>query len=596
MIQRELSGTGVGRRLAAALAAVLLAAACMTTGGGPTDTAGAAPGVVTGAAPVPGNPIVRELFTADPAALVHDGRIYIFTGRDEASPSEADFVMEEWHAFSAIEPSSDPAVWEHHGPVLSLADFEWADANAWASEVVQGPDGRFYWFVSARWAGASGDGDRMAIGVAVAEDPLGPYQDAIGAPLITARLDSASSHNIDPTVWVGPDAVHLYWGSFWSPRYVRLEESMTELAGDARAVPGLESFWEAPWIFQRDGRFYMLYASNQDLDGDDCVTSRYYACIRYATADHPAGPWSHRGIALGQVSSTTNHPAAVEFPEGSDRWWMIYHTADLPEGGNFRRSVAIDRLEFEVDGTIRRVVQTRAPAPEEVPVASADASLVAAVNCSYTSPWESCEAIASGPEPETSNLPGPNLGTRWATWPEDDPQWIEYRWDHPVRVRAAEVYWFQDTPDEEGGGVKRPAEWSLEYLRDGEWTPVPNAGDYDTALDRYNRTEFRPVTTTALRARVVPREDAEGVGALRWKVYAVEPASIERIEVETTIGIAPSLPERVTVQYPNGETVEARVWWDRVDPSLLQRPGRFTVSGVMEASPVRAEAGVIVRR
>ncbi len=63
-------------------------------------------------------------------------------------------------------------------------------------------------------------------------------------------------------------------------------------------------------------------------------------------------------------SSTTNHPVAVEFPEGSGRWWMIYHTADLPGGGDFRRSVAIASLVFEVDGTLRRVRQTRAESEE----------------------------------------------------------------------------------------------------------------------------------------------------------------------------------------------------------------------------------------
>ncbi|MDX1675991.1 MAG: glycoside hydrolase, partial [Longimicrobiales bacterium] len=377
---------------------------------GPEPVPGDPEAVPTDQHAAPGNPIVRELFTADPAALVHDGRLYVFSGRDQASPTQADFVMREWHAFSTDTATTDPAAWEHHGPLLALDDFAWADANAWASEVVRGPDGRFYWFVSTRWAEAPADGDRMAIGVAVADHPLGPWRDAIGGPLVTALLDSASAHNIDPTVLVDTGGVHMYWGSFWEPRHVRLDASMTALAGGITTPDGLPGFWEAPWLFERDGVYYMLYASNRNLD-DDCVTSRFYACIRYATADHPAGPWTHRGIALGQVSSTTNHPAAVEFPEGSDRWWMVYHTADLPGGGTFRRSVAIDRMTFAPDGRIRTVEQTRAPAPEPRPVPSDDASRFAAVECSYTSPWESCDALASGPEPESSDMPGPNIGT-----------------------------------------------------------------------------------------------------------------------------------------------------------------------------------------
>lgn len=534
----------VERRIAGMMILLIASAwACAPPGTPPPSTAptAAEPGPASEAAPTdeatvtaspnvdrqvaaPGNPIVRNLFTADPAALAHDGRLYIFTGRDQASPLEADFVMREWHGFSSDVPSSDPAAWAHHGPALSLEDFDWADANAWASEVVEGPDGRFYWYVSARWADAPAEGDRMAIGVAVADRPLGPYRDALGGPLITALMDNASDHNIDPTVLVDSTSVHLYWGSFWSPRYVRLDSSMTELTGGIRTPEGLAGFWEAPWIFERDGLHYMLYASNRNIDGDDCVTSQYFACIRYATAEDGAGPWRHRGIALGQVSSTTNHPAAVEFPEDSDRWWMVYHTADLPEGGNFRRSVAIDSMIFDADGAIRRVKQTRAPPSEREPVVTDDASLSAAARCSYTSPWESCDALRSGPEPEASDMPGPNLGTRWGTWPESGRQWVEYEWDQPVRLRASEIFWLQDTPDGEAGGVKRPAEWTLTYWTDDGWLPVPGATGFGTALDRYNRTEFDPVTTTRLRAVLTPRPDAEGVGALRWKVYLVEPA------------------------------------------------------------------------
>ncbi|HEX5997542.1 MAG TPA: hypothetical protein VFY84_20580, partial [Jiangellales bacterium] len=90
--------------------------------------------------------------------------------------------------------------------------------------------------------------------------------------------------------------------------------------------------------------------------GDGSLTSCSFACIRYATADNPAGPWTHRGIVLGQVSSTTNHPAIVEFPEGSAEWWIVYRTSDLPDGGIFRRSVAIDRLFFNRDRTMQQVV------------------------------------------------------------------------------------------------------------------------------------------------------------------------------------------------------------------------------------------------
>ena len=469
-----------------------------------------------------------------------------------------------------------------------------ANTNAWASEVVQGPDGRFYWFVSVRWADAPRDGDRMSIGVAVADEPLGAYTDAIGGPLVNATMENASSHNIDPTVLVADDGVYMYWGSFWSPRFVKLDSSMTALAGEIRTPEGLEEFWEAPWIFEHGGVYYMLYASNRNIDGDDCVTSQYYACIRYATAEHPAGPWQHRGIVLGQVSSTTNHPAAIEFPEGSDEWWMIYHTSDLPEGGNFRRSVAIDSLSFGPDWSLRRVTQTRYDPPEPDPVPTNDASLSAGVACSYTAPWERCGTLNTGGDPNSSDIPGPNLGTRWGTYPETGEQWIEYAWSTPVRLDASEIYWFQDTPDDEDGGVKRPSSWTLEYWDGEDWSGVPGANGFGTALDRYNRTSFEPVTTTRIRAVLVPREDAGGVGALRWKVFASEPVEIRPVGLSTPVSTPPALPGRVEVTYADGQVLSLPVHWQDYDPATLDAPGQFTVAGVVATARQEAVATVTV--
>lgn len=296
------------------------------------------------------NPIVTDIYTADPATLVVDGTAYVFTGRDEAAPGQQEFVMREWHAFSSQAPSNESADWEHHGAVLSLDTFAWAGANAWASEVVEGPDGRFYWFVSVD---GHTDNGWMNIGVAVADNPLGPYRDAIGGPLISDSTPGSSALNIDPTVFIDGDGeIYLYWGSYWEPRAARLQDSMTALDGGVFEPEGLTGFWEAPWLFERDGVYYMAYASNS---GADCVTDSAYACIRYATADSPAGPWTHRGVVLDQVSSTTNHPAIMEF---GDRWHMVYHTAGAPGGGNFRRSVAVDDLFFNPDGTMQKVVQT----------------------------------------------------------------------------------------------------------------------------------------------------------------------------------------------------------------------------------------------
>jgi beta-xylosidase len=294
------------------------------------------------------NPIITEPYTADPAALVWNDTLYLYTGHDEAPPGGTNFVMRDWLVFS----SQDATTWTAHGPRLSVANFAWAGADAWASEVEE-RNGRFYWYTSINGNGPGW----MNIGVAVGNSPTGPFTDAIGGPLISDSTPNSSALNIDPTVFVDDDGqAYMYWGSFWQPRMVRLQSNMTALNGPVTTPQGLTDFWEAPWMFKRNGVYYLAYASN---GGPNCVTSSSFACIRYATASSPLGPWTHRGVVLDQVSSTTNHPAIVQF---RNQWYMVYHTADAPGGGHFRRSVAIDELVFNPDGTMQKVIQTQGPA------------------------------------------------------------------------------------------------------------------------------------------------------------------------------------------------------------------------------------------
>ena len=51
---------------------------------------------VPGPVPTFRNPIVSAKFTADPAALVSNGRVYVYTGHDEAAVGQNQYVMNEW--------------------------------------------------------------------------------------------------------------------------------------------------------------------------------------------------------------------------------------------------------------------------------------------------------------------------------------------------------------------------------------------------------------------------------------------------------------------------------------------------------------------
>ncbi|MGR4880643.1 family 43 glycosylhydrolase [Streptomyces sp. LARHCF249] len=291
---------------------------------------------------------MQHVYTADPAPLVHNGRVYLYTGHDEDG-STSSFVMKDWRVWS----SADMVNWTDHGSPLSLNTFSWAGANAWAGQAVE-RDGKFYWYVpvSVRATG------QFAIGVAVSDSPTGPFRDALGHPLV-------ENSEIDPTVFIDDDGqAYLYWGNpnLW---YVKLNADMTSYAGSPVGIPltteGFGSrtdnpdrptlYEEAPWVYKRNGLYYMVYAAK-------CCSE----FIAYSTAPSPTGPWTYRGTVMpAQGNSFTNHAGIVDFQGNS---YFFYHNGALPGGGGFTRSVAVEKFSYNADGTIPTINMTTAGAPQ----------------------------------------------------------------------------------------------------------------------------------------------------------------------------------------------------------------------------------------
>lgn len=283
------------------------------------------------------NPIIRERFSSDPAALVHDGRVWLYTGHDEAPPWGQGFEMWEWHLYS----SDDMVHWEHHGAPISVETFDWAIRDAWASQAIE-RDGRFYFYATVRHAFING----FSVGVAVADSPQGPYEDARGSALITNDMTAGPGgmdwDDIDPTVWIDNDGqAYLFWGNTVL-YYARLKDNMIELDSPIMTID-LPDFTEAPWIHKYDGTYYLSYAY------------QFPERIAYATADEITGPYTFQHVINETVPlSPTNHQSIIEF-DGD--WYFFYHNAELPGGGEFRRSVAVERMFYDADGNIYPIHQ-----------------------------------------------------------------------------------------------------------------------------------------------------------------------------------------------------------------------------------------------
>jgi arabinoxylan arabinofuranohydrolase len=293
------------------------------------------------------NPIVQTIYTADPAPLVHDGRVWLYTGHDE--DGSRDFVMRDWRVFS----STDMVNWQHHGSPMGLSTFSWANANAWAGQVIQ-RNGKFYWYVPIRNRATNG----MAIGVGVGDSPTGPFRDALGRPLV-------ENNEFDPTVFIDDNnQAYLYWGN---PKltYVRLNQDMISYSGGPQQIQltpagfGARSgnaqrpttFEEGAWLYKRNGTYYMIFAAN-------CCSEH----IGYSTSPGVTGPWTYRGVIMPtQGSSFTNHPGIIDYKNNS---YFFYHNGALPGGSGYTRSVAVERFAYNPDGTIPAMTMTTAGAPQ----------------------------------------------------------------------------------------------------------------------------------------------------------------------------------------------------------------------------------------
>ena len=296
------------------------------------------------------NPFVQTWFTSDPAPMVHDGTMYVYTGHDE---DRADFFwMQEWRVYS----TRDMVNWTDHGSPLALESFSWADDRAWASQCIE-RDGKFYWYICAHSRLSKG----MAIGVAVGDSPTGPFRDAIGKPL----FENGSWDHIDPTVFIDDDGqAWLYWGN---PRvyYLKLNRDMISYEGELGMLPMTEeafgspamdkrekgrkykdSYVEGPWITKRKGVYQLLYAAGGVPEH-----------ISYSTAPSPTGPWTYAGeiMPLSDTGSFTNHCGVSDYKGHS---YFFYHTGKLPGGGGFGRSVAVEEFNYNADGSFPTILPT----------------------------------------------------------------------------------------------------------------------------------------------------------------------------------------------------------------------------------------------
>jgi len=313
-------------------------------------------------------PLITQLYTADPSAHVFNGKIYVYPSHDIDAGVPADdlgshFAMRDYHILS-MDAIGGPVT--DHGVALDIKDVPWAGRQMWAPDAAE-KGGKYYLYFPVK-----DKQDVFRIGAAVGDKPEGPFK-AQPEPI-------KGTYSIDPAVFKDSDGTfYMYFGGIWggqlqrwatgtyvakdvypakdqpalTAKVARLGADMVNLAEAPKDVVLLDEagkpltygdngrrFFEASWMHKYNGTYYFSYST-----GDTHF-------IMYATGKSPYGPFTVRGKVLEPVLGWTNHHSIVEF---KGKWYLFYHDAQLSGGQTHLRNIKVTELKYRADGSIETV-------------------------------------------------------------------------------------------------------------------------------------------------------------------------------------------------------------------------------------------------
>ncbi len=299
------------------------------------------------------NPFITSIYTADPSAHVwSDGRLYVYPSHD-IDPAIGCDLMDRYHVFS----TEDMVNWRDEGEILRASDVLWGRAEGgfmWAPDCAY-KNGTYY-FYFPHPSGTDWN-TTWKIGVATSTNPACGFTNLGYIPI------AGGFAMIDPCVFIDTDGqAYFYYGGGGMCQGGRLKTNMVELDGALQNMAGLVDFHEATWVFKRNQLYYLTYSDNYPGSNH----------LRYATSANPLGPWTHRGIYMDPTGCDTSHGSVVEY---KGQWYAFYHNQAISGQGNLR-SICVDRLYFDTNGLIQKVIQTTSGVPSVGPAPPPNPSTV----------------------------------------------------------------------------------------------------------------------------------------------------------------------------------------------------------------------------
>lgn len=290
------------------------------------------------------NPIIRDQFSADPSGRVMNGKVYVFPSHDilaeEGKGRPGWFCMADYHVFS----SDNLVDWTDHGVIVSQNNVEWVDSNSysmWAPDCIERNGKYYFYFPSNKKPYTPGKRGGFTIGVAVADNPEGPYTPQEN-PIEGIR-------GIDPNVFIDHDGqAYIYW-SMGNIYVAKLKDNMLELDSEPQIIANLpeKGLKEGPFVLERKGIYYLTFPHVENN----------IERLEYAIGNNPMGPFKMTGVIMDEspMNCWTNHHSFIEY---KNQWYLFYHQNAYSPAFDKSRSICLDSLNFNPDGTIKKVIPT----------------------------------------------------------------------------------------------------------------------------------------------------------------------------------------------------------------------------------------------
>ena len=295
------------------------------------------------------NPVIDGWY-ADPEGVILDKQYWIYP--TFSAKYEKQVFLD---AFS----STDMVTWKKHSNILDTSKIKWAKMAMWAPAIVQ-KDQRYFLFFSAndiqsKQRNGKGDDTLGGIGIAVADDPGGPFKDYLGKPLINKFYNQAQP--IDQFVFKDrDDQYYIIYGGWGKCNAGKLNENFTGLVpfSDSMLVKDItpKGYVEGPTMFTRKGKYYLMWSEGGWTNGTYKVA--------YGVSDNVLGPFERKATILEadtSIATGAGHHSVINIP-GSDEWYIVYHRRPIPNLDRDHRVVCIDKMLFDADGNIKNVKMT----------------------------------------------------------------------------------------------------------------------------------------------------------------------------------------------------------------------------------------------